>query len=112
VEFLELRVVSLPDGGRHRRRIYRDQLHHPGAGAGALSRLDRSRHQRQFLGRGGARRAGLDRAARSRAAPARHGLAALLLHRRGAGPGDRSRSAMPSPAFCSPARATCSQSVC
>ena len=41
---------------RHRRRIHRHQFHHPGADPGALSRLDRSRHQRQLLGRRGARR--------------------------------------------------------
>ena len=68
VEFLELRAVPLLHRRRHRRRIHRHQFHHPGAGPGALSRLDRSRHQRQLLDRRRARRRRLDRAARSRRA--------------------------------------------
>ncbi len=71
----ELRAVSLPHRRRHRRRIHRHQFDHPGAGAGALSRLDRSRHQRQLLDRRGARRGRLDRAARSRRAGAGYGMA-------------------------------------
>ena len=65
VEFLELRAVSLPDRRRHRRRVRGDQLDDPGTDPGAHARLDRSRHQRQLLGRRGARRGRLDRAARS-----------------------------------------------
>ena len=52
---------------RDRRRIHRDQFDDPGTGAGALPRLDRSGHQRQFLDRGGAWRHQRHRAARSRA---------------------------------------------
>ena len=75
VESLELRAVPVPHRRRHRRRIHRHQLDHPGAGAGALSRLDRSRHQRQLLGRRRARRGRLDRAARSGGARPGPGLA-------------------------------------
>ena len=57
VESLELRAVPFSHRRRHRRRIHRHQFDHPGAGPGALSRLDRSRHQRQLLGRRRARRA-------------------------------------------------------
>ena len=58
-------AVSISHRRRHRRRIHRDQFDDPGTGAGALSRLDRPRHQRQFLDRRGARRNRRDRAARS-----------------------------------------------
>ena len=54
-------------GAGYRRRIHRDQFDDPGTGAGALSRLDRSGDQRQFLDRRGDRRDQRDRAARSRA---------------------------------------------
>ena len=56
VEPVELRAVPLPDRRRHRRRVRGDQLDHPGADPGARARLDRPRHQRQLLGRRGARR--------------------------------------------------------
>ena len=69
---------------RHRRRIHRHQLHHPGADPGALSRLDRSRHQRQLLDRRRDRRGRLDRAARSGGARRRSRLARRLPDRRGA----------------------------
>ena len=51
VESGELRAVSFSHRRRHRRRIHGDQFDDPGTGAGALSRLDRSRHQRQLLDR-------------------------------------------------------------
>ena len=82
----KLRAVSLPDRRRHRRRIHRDQFDHPGTGAGALSRLDRSRHQRQLLDRRGDRRDQRHRAARSRGRRRRSRLAAGLFHRRGPRP--------------------------
>ena len=78
----ELRAVSVPDRRRHRRRIHRDQLDHSGTGAGALSRLDRSRDQRQFLDRRRNRRGKRDRPARSRHHRSRSRLAAGLSHRR------------------------------
>ena len=84
LEFVELRAVSLLHGRRHRRGIHRHQFDHPGARAGALSRLDRPRHQRQLLDRRRARRGGLDRAARSRRAGARPGMAVGVPDRRGA----------------------------
>ena len=65
VECRELRAVSVSDRRRHRRRIHRDQFDDPGTGAGALSRLDRSRHQRQLLDRRGDGRGRRHRAARS-----------------------------------------------
>ena len=82
LERRELRAVSLSHRRRHRRRIYRDQFDDPGTGAGALSRLDRPRHQRQLLDRRGARRDQRDRAARSASARPRSRLAAGLSHRR------------------------------
>ena len=66
VEFLELRAVPLPDRRRHRRRIRRDQLDHPGThsgarcAAGTISSINGS----FWIGRG-ARRARRNRAARS-----------------------------------------------
>ena len=78
----ELRAVSLPHRRRHRRRICRHQLHHPGADPGAGARLDRSRHQRQLLGRrrhGRARLAGAARPQRDRSGDR---LAARLPDRR------------------------------
>ncbi len=78
----KLRAVSVSDRCRHRRRIYRDQFDDPGTGAGALSRLDRSRDQRQFLDRRRDRRDQRDRAARSRRDRPRSRLAARLSHRR------------------------------
>ena len=69
VEYRQLCVVSLYHRRRHRRRIRRDQFHHPGADPGARARLDRSRHQRQLLGRRGdgrARLAGVARPERDR----------------------------------------------
>src|SRR5258708_1857029 len=56
VESRELRAVSISDRRRHRRRIYRDQLHHSGTGARALSWMDRPHHQWQLLDRRGCRR--------------------------------------------------------
>ena len=50
---------------RHRRRIRRDQLDHPGTDPGAHARLDRSRHQRQLLDRRRGRRGRRHRPARS-----------------------------------------------
>ena len=82
VECRELRAVSLSHRRRHRRRIHRDQFDDPGTGAGALSRLDRSRHQRQLLDRRGDRRGRRHRAARSRVDRPRSRLAARLSHRR------------------------------
>ncbi len=82
LECRELRAVSLSHRRRHRRRIHCDQLDHPGTGAGALSRLDRSRHQRQFLDRRGDGRGGGHRAARSRLDRSRSRLAPRLSHRR------------------------------
>ena len=66
LESLELRPVPLHHRRRHRRRVRGHQLDDPGAHPGARARLDRSRHQRQLLGRRGDRRGRLDRAARSR----------------------------------------------
>ena len=66
VECRQLRAVSLSDRRGHRRRIHRDQFDDPGTGAGALSRLDRSVDQRQFLDWRGDRRHQRDHAARSR----------------------------------------------
>ena len=86
LEPVELRAVPLPHRRRHRRRIHRHQLDHPGAGPGALSRLDRSRHQRQLLDRRRDRRGRLDRAARSGGARARPRLAAGVSDRRRARP--------------------------
>ena len=82
VECRELRAVSFSHRRRDRRRIHRDQLDDPGTGAGALSRLDRSRHQRQFLDRRCDRRGRGDRAARSGGGRSRYRLAARLFHRR------------------------------
>ena len=65
VESLELSSLPLHHRRGHRRRIRGDQFDHPGTGAGARARLDRSRHQRLLLDRRGARRARRDRAARS-----------------------------------------------
>ena len=48
-------AVPLPDRRRHRRRVHGHQLDHPGADPGPRARLDRSRHQRQLLGRCGDR---------------------------------------------------------
>ena len=92
VERRKLRAVSLSHRRRHRRRIHRDQFDHPGTGAGALSRLDRSRDQRQLLDRRRARRVQRDRAARSRSDRPRSRLAACLSHRRLSRP-DRVRDA-------------------
>ena len=91
LEPVELRALPLRHRRRHRRRIRGHQLHHPGADPGARARLDRSRHQRQLLGRRGDRRRRVDRAARSGAAAGRHRLA------RGVSPSAR-RSAL---SFCS-----------
>ena len=82
----ELRGLPLPDRRRHRRRIHRDQLDDPGTGAGALSRLDRPRDQRQLLDRGGARCGRFHRAARSGLHPSGSRLAAGVSDRRGARP--------------------------
>ena len=67
---------------RHRRRIFRHQFDHPGAGPGALPRSTRPHHQRQLLGRGGARRSGRRRAAQSGARPFRVRMAPCLPDRR------------------------------
>ncbi len=82
LERLQLRAVPLPHRRRHRRRIHRNQFDHPGTGAGALSGLDRSRHQRQFLDRRRARRGQRDLAARSRVRRSRRRLAPRLSGRR------------------------------
>ena len=78
----ELCAVSLSHRRRDRRRIHRDQFDDPGIGAGALSRLDRPRHQRQLLDRRGDRRDQRDRAARSAAARPDLGWRLAYLHRR------------------------------
>ncbi len=83
---LELLALSLPHRRRDRRRVYGDQLHHPGAGAGPLSRLHRSRDQRQLLDRRRARRGRGDRASRSAHHRSRDRMARLLSHRRDARP--------------------------
>ena len=88
VELLEFRAVSFPHRRRHRRRICRDQLDHPGADPRARARLERSRRQRQLLDRRGTRRGRRHRAARSRDDRSGNWLAALLRHRSGAGAGD------------------------
>ena len=62
LEWLEFLSVSVFHRRRDRRRICRDQLDNPGACAGALSRLHRSRHQRQLLDRRRAWRSGGGRA--------------------------------------------------
>ncbi len=56
VERLHLLPVSLLHRLRHRGRIFRHQLDHPGTGPGALPGPTRSHDQRQFLGRRGAGR--------------------------------------------------------
>ncbi len=66
VESCHLRAVPLCDRRGHRRRIHGDQFDDPGAGAGALSRLDRPRHQRQLLDRRRGRRGAGHRPAQSR----------------------------------------------
>ena len=92
LERRELRAVSISHRRRHRRRIHRDQFDDPGTGAGALSRLDRPRHQRQLLDRRGARRDQRHRAARSAPDRSRSRLAAGISHRRLSRP-DRVRDA-------------------
>ena len=82
LERRKLCAVPVSDRRRHRRRIHRDQFDDPGTGAGALSRMDRSRDQRQFLDRRGAGRDQRDRAARSAPDRPRSRLAARLSHRR------------------------------
>ena len=82
VEFRHLRAVPLCHRRRHRRRIHGDQFDDPGAGAGALSRLDRPRHQRQLLDRRRDRRGRRDRPAQSRNDRSRARLAACLPLRR------------------------------
>src|SRR5262245_60868447 len=64
--FPKLRLVPLSHQGRHWRRVYGHCLDHSGVRAGAISRLDRSHHQRQLLDWRSARRSRLDRATRSR----------------------------------------------
>ena len=88
LEFLELRRVSLPDRGRHRRRVRSHQLHHPGADTGARARLDRSRHQRQLLGGRSHRRRGVHRPARSCIPACRYRLARRVCDRGAAQHGD------------------------
>ena len=66
LECRELCAVPVSHRRRHRRRIHRDQFDDPGTGAGALSRMDRSRHQRQLLDRRGDGRRQRDCSARSR----------------------------------------------
>ena len=86
MERLELLALPLPHRRRHRRRVYGDQLDHPGAGAGPLPRLHRSRDQRQLLDRRRARRGRRDRASRSAHHQSRDRVARLLPHRRDARP--------------------------
>ena len=64
---LELRSVPFSHRRRHRRRIHCHQFDNPGAYPGAVPRLDRPTHQRQFLGRRGARCGRFARFAQSRA---------------------------------------------
>ena len=75
LEPVELRPVPLSHRRRHRRRVRGHQLHHPGADPGPRARLDRSRHQRQLLGRRSRWGRRLHRAARPRIAAGRHRLA-------------------------------------
>jgi len=84
MERLLLLPVSFLHRMRHRRRIRRHQFDHPGADPGALPRPYRPDDQRQFLGRGGARRFGRGRAAQSGADLSGVRMAARLLDRRGA----------------------------
>ena len=65
LELVELRPVSLPHRSGNRWRIHRHQFHHSGGCAGAVSGLDRSRHQWQLLGWRGNRRGWIDRIAGS-----------------------------------------------
>ena len=88
--------VPLLHRRRHRRRVHGHQFHDPGAHPGARARLDRSRHQRQLLGRRGARGRRFDRPARSRRLRARHGMARRVLHRRCARPRDPVHAAVDS----------------
>ena len=55
VSFFGFRFLT---GCRHRRRVRRHQFDNPGAYPGAVTRPDRSDHQRQLLDRRGARRGG------------------------------------------------------
>ena len=80
MEFLEFRLVSIPDRGGYRRRVHGHQFHHPRAGSGACARLDRPRHQRQLLGRCRRGRGRVDRAARPVLAARGHRLARCLRH--------------------------------
>ena len=82
LERILLLPVSFLHRLRHRRRVFRHQFDHPGAGPGALPRPTRSHHQRQFLGRGRARRCGRCRAAQPGAHPCRVGMAARVPDRR------------------------------
>ena len=82
LESRQLRPLPLPHRGRHRRRICGDQLHDPGADPLPLSRLDRSRHQRQLLGRRGAGGRRLAAASGSPPLRRRSRLAPLLPDRR------------------------------
>ena len=77
-------AVPLSHRRRHRRRIHCHQFDNPGADPGAAPRLDRPRHQRQLLGRRGARRGRFARAARSGRHRSGDRLAAGVPDRRGA----------------------------
>ena len=88
VESVKLHAVPLCHRRRHRRRICRDQFHHPGADPGARARLERSRHQRQLLDRRGDGRARLACAARSEGDRPGNRLAARLPDRGESGVGD------------------------
>ena len=81
----QLRAVPVSHGRRHRRRIYRDQFDDSGTGAGALPRMDRPDHQRQFLDRCRPRCGRRDRAARSASDRSRTGMAACVPDRRRVG---------------------------
>ena len=82
--FWSFALFRFAHGHGHRRRIFRDQFGDPGIHSGPPPRLHRSRHQWQLLDRGGHRRAGLRRRARSRAVSAGLWLALRLYHRRAA----------------------------
>src|SRR6478672_1973384 len=82
VGLLQFLALSLPDRGRHRRRIHGDCLGHPGVHPGPLSRMDRPRHQWQFLDRSRHRRGKLRGPPRPYGPGTRLRLARRLLHRR------------------------------
>ena len=94
LESRQLRPLPLPHRGRHRGRICGDQLDDPGADPLPLPRLDRSRHQRQLLGRGGAGGRRLAAASGSPPLRRRSRLATLLRDRRRSVPGHLRHAAL------------------